>query len=319
MGSNQSSNETDSVINFLKDGYVELRPNNFGAHIELENSVLASELLTNYTAPIPTIALTPFQIPGIASVGLELDPVLSVGVQLAATLDFTYGFDVSIPSGSSITLGVGTNANSSQHGFEEASIKAIPFQAPSANVALTVKAGFIPQLLLGVAFFDGDATASGGIFLDLPSLTSTFSAVSHVNHKCENITNNPTANNVITDVFDALTHIDAEVEIGLGVIAKANGKVGAYQVNDIASTVILTTQYALPTGCLSFDGHRKTYAPATPTSSGASGASGASGTGVNGGPGPKSSASGIGKPFGELGPAKVALGLIVIGVLFTSF
>lgn len=319
MGTNQSSNQTDDVINFLKEGYVELHANNFGAHIELENSVLASTLLTNYSAPIPTIALTPFQIPGIASVGLELDPVLSVGVQLAATLDFTYGFDVSIPSGSSITLGLGTNVNSSQHGFEQASIKAIPFQAPSANVALTVKAGFIPQLLLGVSFFDGDATAGGGLFLDLPSLTSTFSAVSHVNHKCENITNNPTANNIINDVFDALTHIDAEVEIGLGAIAKADGKVGAYQVNDVASTGILTTQYTLPTGCLSFDGRGKTYAPATPTSSGASGASGASGTGANGGPGSKNSASAIGNPFEELGPVKVALGLLAVGVLFMSF
>ncbi len=103
------------------------------------------------------------------------------------------------------------------------------------------------------------------------------------------------------------------MEIGLGAIAKADGKIGAYQVNDVASTGILTTQYTLPTGCLSFDGHGKKYASATPTSSGASG------TGANGGPGSKNSASAIGNPFEELGPVKVALGLLAVGVLFMSF
>ena len=54
-------NVTESVIDYVEHGYVQFTSNNFGAYIELESTVTASDTLYNYTAPLPTIALTPFQ------------------------------------------------------------------------------------------------------------------------------------------------------------------------------------------------------------------------------------------------------------------
>ena len=55
-------NLTESVIDYVEHGYVQFTSNNFGAHIELESTVAASDTLYNYTAPLPTIGLTPFQV-----------------------------------------------------------------------------------------------------------------------------------------------------------------------------------------------------------------------------------------------------------------
>ena len=55
-------NDTERVIDYLEHGYVEFRSNNFGAHIELESSIGGSDTLKTYTAPLPVIPITPFQV-----------------------------------------------------------------------------------------------------------------------------------------------------------------------------------------------------------------------------------------------------------------
>ena len=55
-------NVTESVIDYVEHGYVQFTSNNFGAHIELESTATASQTLYNYTAPLPTIPLSPFQV-----------------------------------------------------------------------------------------------------------------------------------------------------------------------------------------------------------------------------------------------------------------
>ena len=55
-------NDTERVIDYLEHGYVEFRSNNFGAHIELESSIGVSDTLKTYTAPLPVIPITPFQV-----------------------------------------------------------------------------------------------------------------------------------------------------------------------------------------------------------------------------------------------------------------
>lgn len=177
---------------------------------------------------------------------------------------------------------------------------ALPFQAQLPDVSLTVAGGFIPQLLVGVSFFGGDAIAGAGIFLNAPSITTTFSTVSHVNSKCENVTNNAIANDVINDIFHTLTHIDASVDLQLGVTADAQVSLGDYIVKDDKPYAVLDKSFSLPTGCISFDGSAKTYGPA-PTSTS---------TKV---PGPKSGASAISNPLGgqnDFGRVLVIAGLI---------
>ena len=110
-----SSNNTESIINFANHGFVELEPNNFFAHIELETSVQGSADLLHYpyTLPIPDIGIPGFAIPGIAEVGPVLCPRVTLGAQLAAELDFTYGFNLSVPEQSAIFLDIGNVTNSS--------------------------------------------------------------------------------------------------------------------------------------------------------------------------------------------------------------
>ncbi|KAL9066955.1 MAG: hypothetical protein Q9161_007199 [Pseudevernia consocians] len=305
-------NLTESVIDYVEHGYVQFTSNNFAAHIELESTVSASGTLYNYTAPLPTIPLTPFQIPGIASVGAELVPQVFVGFKLEASIDFFYGFEVQIPNNSSVLLDLGNISKSTQSGFSDTNVTALPFQATLPNLALNAVGGFKPQLLLGISFFSGKGTAGAGIFLDAPVLTSTISTVSHVDSKCENVTNSAVANGIIDDVFDTLTHIDASVNVGLGLVAQAELDVGEYSFKDNAPYNLAETSFALPTACMSFDAGAKSYGPASATSSATGSA-----TATQGHSGGKSGAAGVVNPFGAQGAGLrgmvVVSGLMVVG------
>jgi len=194
---------------------------------------------------------------------------------------------------------------------ENTNVIALPFQAQLPSVTLTVAGGFIPQLLLGVSFFGGDAIAGAGVFLNAPSITTTFSTVSHVNSKCENITNNAVANDVINDIFDTLTHIDASVDLQLGVTAEAQARLGSYIVKDDEPYAVLDKSFSLPTACISFDRNAKTYGPApTSTSTKAPGAKGTSG------------ASTVSNPLGGqngLGQVVLSAGLIGVASVYFMF
>ena len=55
-------NATEGIIDYVEHGYMQFTSNNFMAHIELDSTVTASEQLTTFTAPLPTIPITPFQV-----------------------------------------------------------------------------------------------------------------------------------------------------------------------------------------------------------------------------------------------------------------
>ena len=96
----------DDIVNYFETGYVDLALDSFSAHIELESTVKPSASLVTYVAPFPDIGLPGFTIPKIASVGPILRPHITFGVQLATELDFTYGFDLSVPKNSTIHLDI---------------------------------------------------------------------------------------------------------------------------------------------------------------------------------------------------------------------
>ncbi len=64
---NGTSNQTERIIDFfvMDNGYVELRANDFSAHIELESKINPSKQLIRYTAPLPPISFSPFQVSAI--------------------------------------------------------------------------------------------------------------------------------------------------------------------------------------------------------------------------------------------------------------
>ena len=112
-----------------------------------------------------------------------------------------------------------------------------------------------------------------GLFLDLPKVTATFSTLSHINANCETANTTSSIENKALDIiYDTLTHIDASVELGLGVIAEAEVDFGDYSFKDKDPYMLLSTDFSLPTACVSFDVGKKTYGVPGATSSSSGGA-----------------------------------------------
>ncbi len=123
------------------------------------------------------------------------------------------------------------------------------------------------------------------------------------------MTGSAAANGIINDIFDTLTHVDASVDIGLGIVAEADVHVGGVSFEDDAPYSLLHTSYALPTACMSFDAGAKSYVAATATPSATQGHSGG-----------KNGATNVVNPFGAQGAGLRGLmavsGLMVVGSAF---
>ncbi|KAL8675088.1 MAG: hypothetical protein Q9168_000571, partial [Polycauliona sp. 1 TL-2023] len=196
--------------------------NGFSAHMELGATIEPTVGLASYNAPMPSIALPGFQLPGLGAVGPIFTPGIAIGSQISTQLEFTYGFDLTIPDNSTVTLDLVSSEDSTITGFPDATIEALPFTSHVNNIALTVSAAFRPELLLGVKVLT--STIGAGIFFNLPTVAATVSQIAHVNSKCEPIpanTTSSTVNDVLEEVFDSLTHIEPSVEFDLGVLAQA--------------------------------------------------------------------------------------------------
>ncbi len=60
---NESASDENMIIEFFtEDGYLELRADNFAAHIELESSVEPSAGLAAVEIPLPAIGLPGFTV-----------------------------------------------------------------------------------------------------------------------------------------------------------------------------------------------------------------------------------------------------------------
>ena len=269
-------NETEEIIHFFKSGFIEFSLDSFTAHIELDSAVTASQQIQSFTIPFPSIPLTPFTIPGIASVGPIFSPNVVIGTQVAADLNFTYGFDLTIPP-STVTIDVANVTNSSVTGFSGANITALPFQSEFNNIALTLSASFTPELLLGLSVFGGHGTAGAGTFLNLPTVYATLSQVSNVNAQCEPApAGTPSGTtNATADIFASLTHLTAGTNLSVGLVAEAEVHAGAFKLEDRKPFTAFETGFPLPTACMSFDDQAKTYAPATAVVASATASAGA--------------------------------------------
>lgn len=132
-----------------------------------------------------------------------------------------------------------------------------------------------------------------------------------MNGKCESLppssnnNNNTSSTTVLEDVFGNLTHIEANVEFDVGVLAEVEvGKLGAEDVY-----TVFNTSYAGPTACLMFDEGAKTLGAVTTRS-----ASPSSATKGEGGALGTSAAAGRGR-----GRVEVAVGMLLgVGVWFVS-
>ena len=174
---------------------------------------------------------------------------------------------------------------------DNTAITTIPFQA-GADLELVTTGGFSPHLLLGISFFDGEAEAAAGAFLNLPTVTVTVAAVSDVNSKCESASNSSTTDKVLDDVFDALTHVNASVDVAMGLLAELEVFPDAKILREGYTTgiTLVSTDFPLPTSCISFDRDAKSFV--SPTVSSTASPSSKNGAGGKGG----SSSGAINRP-----------------------
>ncbi|KAI4124675.1 MAG: hypothetical protein LQ338_004675, partial [Usnochroma carphineum] len=256
-----SSNDDDGFS--WDEGSFTFEANGFFAHIELAATVQPSAQLLTFNAPMPSIGIPGFSIPKIGAVGPVFKPAITMGTQISSELDFGYGFNLTVPNNSSIILDLGDPTNSKYNGFPNSQIHPLPFTASLASIALTISTSFHPELLLGISVLKG--TLGAGVFFNLPSVSATVSQVAHVNGKCESLppssnnNNNTSSTTVLEDVFGNLTHIEANVEFDVGVLAEVEvGKLGAEDVY-----TVFNTSYAGPTACLMFDEGAKTLGAVT--------------------------------------------------------
>ena len=252
----------DDTIDFFQEGYIELTVRELIAHIELESTVQPSAELITYVAPFPDIGIPGWVIPKIAEVGPILRPQIEFGVQLSTKLEFTYGFDLVVPSNSTIHLDIGDLiSNSTAKGFQDTKFTPIPFQSEMNSLNLTVSAAFNPQILLTVSVLDHDDEIAAGAFLDLPKLSATVAQVKDVDEKC-NPANKSSGGSIKAFFDDSLTNIVPKVEFGVGVLAEGSIDLPGLEKEFEAATTLLSTEYPLPTACISYDGKAKTYAAA---------------------------------------------------------
>ncbi|KAL9628320.1 MAG: hypothetical protein Q9204_005964 [Flavoplaca sp. TL-2023a] len=281
--------------------------NDFSAHMDIGATIEPSLELFAYNVSMPSIALPGFQIPRIGAVGPIFTPNIVIGSQISTQLEFTYGFDLTVPDNSSITLDLVNSEDSTITGFQDTSITALPFTSRVNNIALTVSAAFRPELLLGVEVLTGSIGA--GVFFNLPTVAATISQIAHVNSKCEPVPTNlttSTVNDIVEDVFEGLTHIEPSVEVDFGVLAQAEVAEG---VGVDAIHTIFNTGYPLPTACLEFNREDGALAAVTPKVDGKAIAEGPGVVGVG------AAGKGRGNPFAGITGMGARLDVVVGGLL----
>ena len=55
-------NRTEAIVDYIDHGFVEFRANGLGAHIELDNTIEATDELMKWTVPLPAIPITPLLV-----------------------------------------------------------------------------------------------------------------------------------------------------------------------------------------------------------------------------------------------------------------
>jgi hypothetical protein len=249
---------------FTEDGFLELRADDVAAHIELESAITLTSPsgLTTFELPLPEIGLPGFTIPGIATVGPIFRPVVSVGFQVSTTFNFTYGFDLAIPNNSRIRMNIAELGNSTETGFSNTSITALPFQAPSSlpDPEITISAGFFPRLLLGISVGHRalGANAGAGVIFGLPKLEASIVQVPEVDGACGP---RPAPNSTVAQNDNSLTLIEPSVSFELGLIAEGSIGIGGGIQFDAAHRLMNRT-FPLEKQCLRFDTEANSFAPA---------------------------------------------------------
>jgi hypothetical protein len=202
-------------------------------------------------------------------------------------MDFTYGFEFTVPDKSFININISNISDSSSNGFGHSSINTIPFTSTTPLNTLTLTLGLQSQLLLGVDILDGEGLIDAGAFINLPELSVAFSKLSDVDLDCVPI-NKSDPSGSKSESFQNLVNIVPAAQIAIGLQAGINAEILDYTEAVGMTATIGSTGVTLPTACLTFDASKKAFASPTSTSTSTSTSSSGGGksksAGVNRGP-----------------------------------
>ncbi|KAE8349004.1 hypothetical protein BDV28DRAFT_160850 [Aspergillus coremiiformis] len=270
---NLSGNAIKDTVAFFDHGALEILSNRLFAQIELGLDLSLNQTLASLNMSLPTIPLTPFEIPGVVAFGPIIRPELKFSIGLVEKIGFSYGFNLSVPDNSKIKINMSEPRNSSISGFGKTKFHALPFKSTSALPSLTFNVTFTPQILLGVSTAKGLVTGGIGAFVNLPRVSVNATQLRRVNANCEPVAGNTTGNDSSTsaleNVFDSLTRIAPSVDINMGILANMQVDIAQFHEKAAVKTALGSTSYPLPTVCLEFDprGHRYGAPSRTPSAS----------------------------------------------------
>lgn len=308
------------LANFINHGYFEVVANGLNAHVELDTT-LALSSGKSFDQNIATITMPGFQIPDLAAIGPMLELDLTGSITAVASLDFTYGFDITVPDNSSILMDIGNVTQSTYHGFNDAKLTAIPLTVSSPDFSLNLGLGLVTRLVLGVTIFGGKGELSAGMFINMPKLSLSISQIEGVNAECQKVNGSTTVDGFLSHVFPSLTHVVPEAIFDIGFQAQAAVDVGNVDL-DIYDHVhtFAGTSLPMPTKCLTWNGKSNGFTAPTTTASTTTSTSRPEGTGdvsPNSNKKTNKGARGVNNPIQEMGGMWLTLGML-LSVLFVA-
>lgn len=189
-----------------------------------------------------------FQIPGIITFGPVLELTVPMTVTLNSPVNFTTGFELTVPDNSVIIMNVSEITGSSQVGFDQSKIKPLPFGMNADNLSFNVSVALRPKLTISASVgntnFGLGINGGVGAFLDLPKLIARIDSVSNVNSTCDGPGSNGVENRGIHVTPSAALDVGLHWELGLDV--------GSVEQNRDGEQVLASKIFPLPNQCLIF-------------------------------------------------------------------
>ncbi|EJD50351.1 hypothetical protein AURDEDRAFT_160253 [Auricularia subglabra TFB-10046 SS5] len=189
-------------------------------------------------------------IPKISGLVAVFDPQIHGSVNVSKPVNFTYGFDIAVPSGSTFLIPIAEPEHAIAVGFNETKINRIPFQSSSQDVDMDFEFSFRAafSLALDSEFLELDLLKDNifVVFADVPKLDVSISQVKNVTAACAP----PSPGE---RVFPQLTKITPRIGMDVGI--EFLGK----EYTPLGFTTPLNN--ATPVQCAEFDPNRQLLVP----------------------------------------------------------
>ncbi|KAF2711410.1 hypothetical protein K504DRAFT_532002 [Pleomassaria siparia CBS 279.74] len=196
---------------FITGGFFELAANDLSAHIELIAKPIHSD---KFTVSLPGVPIQGFVIPGIGEAGVTFDHSLEVSYDITESIEVTYGFEVVVPSPSTIRLELTDFAKSSVVGFADTKLTPLPFNANITDINILLGAAYLPNIPIGFKFLD-QLTAQVKVGMDLPRLDLRLTTRDGVDEQCKPVVDLPG----VFSELGPLVLAEANVSVSLDVAA----------------------------------------------------------------------------------------------------